>query len=67
LTDRGETIGAVLRTRPRVKPLFVSPGHMCDLASAISVVLSTLRAYRLPIPTRLAHEYVNELRRAGPP
>jgi deoxyribonuclease V len=67
LTDNGETIGAVLRTRARVKPLFVSPGHLCDLKSAIDIVLATVTQYRQPITTRLAHHYVNELRQAGNP
>jgi deoxyribonuclease V len=66
LTDAGETIGAVLRTRSRVKPLFVSPGHLCDLAGAIAVVLAASPTYRQPITSRLAHQYVNDLRRAGP-
>jgi deoxyribonuclease V len=65
LTDRGETIGAVLRTRTGVKPLFVSSGHLCDLASAIAVVLATAPQYRLPITSRLAHQYVNDLRCRG--
>ncbi|MFI5454235.1 MAG: deoxyribonuclease V [Isosphaerales bacterium] len=67
LTDGGETIGAVLRTRTGVKPLFVSPGHLCDLASAIAVVLATAPTYRLPVTTRLAHQYVNDLRRQRVP
>jgi deoxyribonuclease V len=66
LTDAGETIGAVVRTRTRVKPLFVSPGHLCDLAGAIAVVLAASPTYRQPITSRLAHQYVNDLRRAGP-
>jgi deoxyribonuclease V len=65
LTDQGETIGAVLRTRSRVKPLFVSSGHLCDLKSAIEIVLVTSPTYRQPITTRLAHQYVNDLRREG--
>jgi deoxyribonuclease V len=65
LTHNGETLGAVLRTRARVKPLFVSPGHLCDLKSAIDVVLATATEYRQPITTRLAHHYVNELRQSG--
>jgi deoxyribonuclease V len=63
LLDRDEEIGAVLRTRDRVAPLFVSPGHRCDLTSAVDLVLATTRKYRLPIPSRLAHEFVNEVRR----
>ena len=65
LTDKGETIGAVLRTRAKVAPLFVSPGHKCDLEGAVGLVLATTARYRLPIPSRMAHEYVNEVRRAG--
>ena len=67
LTDQGETIGAVLRTRARVKPVFVSCGHLCNLTSAIEVVLATSPLYRQPITTRLAHQYVNELRMHAAP
>lgn len=67
LTDGDETIGAVLRTRDRVKPLFVSPGHLCNLEGAIAAVLAATRRYRLPITTRMAHDYVNEMRRRGGP
>jgi deoxyribonuclease V len=66
LIDQSETIGAVLRTRTRVKPLFVSSGHRCDLKSAIKIVLDTSPTYRQPITTRLAHQYVNDLRRESP-
>jgi deoxyribonuclease V len=66
LTDQGETIGAVLRTITRVKPLFVSSGHRCDLKSAIKIVLAASPTYRQPITTRLAHQYVNDLRRENP-
>ena len=64
LIEKGRTVGAVLRTRDRVAPLFVSPGHRCDIESAVGLVLATTRKYRLPIPARLAHDYVNEVRRA---
>lgn len=64
LLDRGEVIGSVVRTKDRVKPLFVSPGHLCDLESAVALVLATSRRYRLPDPARQAHEYVNAVRRA---
>jgi deoxyribonuclease V len=55
LTDRGETIGAVVRTRDRVKPVFVSIGHRVDLVTSIEYVLNTAAGYRLPEPTRRAH------------
>jgi deoxyribonuclease V len=65
LFDKGEPIGEVVRTKDRVKPLFVSPGHKCDQESAVALVLATSGKYRLPTPTRQAHEFVNEVRRAG--
>ncbi|MDC4226205.1 MAG: endonuclease V [Candidatus Manganitrophus sp.] len=65
LIDRGETIGAVLRTRDRVSPVFISPGHRMTLDRAIEIVLSSQLRYRLPEPTRMAHQLVNEARRAA--
>ncbi len=63
LTIEGETVGAVLRTRTGVKPVFVSPGHRTDLASAIALVLRFCSRYRLPDPARRAHELTREIRR----
>lgn len=62
LMHQGELIGCVLRSKPRTNPLFVSPGHRCDLEGAVRVVLETTGAYRISTPIRLAHAYVNELR-----
>ncbi len=56
LIDRGELIGTVLRTRTGVKPLFISLGHRIGLAAAEEWVLRCCRGYRLPEPTRLAHQ-----------
>jgi len=53
--DEGETIGAALRTKLGVKPVYVSIGHKVDLQTAIYWVLECCRGYRLPEPTRLAH------------
>ncbi len=55
LVDRGETVGAVVRTREGVRPLYVSPGHLADLASAVALVLATARRFRIPEPLREAH------------
>lgn len=63
IMDRDEHLGYALRTRRGIKPVFVSAGHKIDLASALRVVSLTLRGFRLPEPTRLAHLRVNELRR----
>lgn len=58
LRHAGDVIGAVLRTRDGVNPVFVSVGHLCDLPSATRMVLACCRGLRLPEPTRLAHQYV---------
>jgi len=55
LVDAGETIGAVLRTRAGVKPLYVSIGHRVSLATAIRFTLACCTRYRLPETTRQAH------------
>jgi deoxyribonuclease V len=55
LEDRGEVVGAVLRTRERVKPLYVSPGHRVSLPTAVEYVLACTTRYRLPETTRWAH------------
>ena len=55
IADRGEIIGAALRTKPRVKPVYVSIGHKVDLQTAIQWVMNCCHGYRLPEPTRLAH------------
>lgn len=54
LRDCDETIGAVLRTRNRVAPVYVSPGHRIDLPTAVQQVMACLKRYRLPEPIRAA-------------
>lgn len=55
LVDNGEVIGAALRTRQGVKPIFVSIGHRISLSSAIELTLTCTWNYRLPEPIRQAH------------
>ena len=55
LWGAGEIIGAVLRTRPGVKPLYISPGHRVGLETAIAYVMGCCTRYRLPETTRHAH------------
>jgi deoxyribonuclease V len=62
LSGQSETIGAVLRTRTNVKPVFVSVGNKCLLKDAIEITLACAVKYRLPEPTRLAHQLVSELK-----
>ncbi|SKA43245.1 Endonuclease V [Chitinophaga eiseniae] len=63
LTDKqGVVIGTVLRSKQKVKPIFVSPGHLIDVEGSLSLVEQCVRKYRLPEPTRLAHNAVNQFR-----
>jgi deoxyribonuclease V len=55
LADNGEVIGAALRTKIGIKPIYVSIGHKIALASALDWVIKCCRGYRVPEPTRLAH------------
>ena len=57
-----EVIGAVVRTRSNVKPVFVSVGNKCLLKNAIEITLACITRYRIPEPTRLAHQLVSKLR-----
>ena len=55
LINAGDTIGAVLRSRAGVKPIYVSPGHRVSLESAVELVMACVKRYRLPETTRCAH------------
>ena len=62
LKDGEEIIGSVVRTRTNVKPVYVSIGNKCLLEEAIEITLSCAIKYRIPEPTRLAHNYVSKLK-----
>jgi len=62
LKEGEEVLGAVLRTRRGVKPIFVSPGYKIDLPNSIEIVLKCVVKYRLPLPVREAHIFVNQIR-----
>jgi deoxyribonuclease V len=61
--DHADIIGAVLRTKSNVKPLFVSPGSFLSVQDSIDYTLKTCKGYRLPEPTRLADMYSKRLRK----
>jgi deoxyribonuclease V len=64
LLFEGREVGAVLRTKPNVKPIFVSPGHRMTTDAAVKLVMKMVRGYRLPEPTRQADILVGEFRKA---
>ena len=67
LIDKGEVVGAAVRTKKDVQPIYVSPGHLIDLQGAIELTLACNGGYRQPEPTRRAHLLVNALRRGERP
>jgi deoxyribonuclease V len=58
-----EVIGYALRSRNRVKPIYVSPGHLTDLETAVEMVMRLVDRWRIPVPIRLAHELSNAVRK----
>ena len=61
--DENELLGAVLRSRSKVKPIYISVGHRITLPDALRIMQQCITKYRLPEPTRQAHLIANELRR----
>lgn len=60
--DETSAIGSVLRTRDGVKPIFVSPGHLIDVETSSEFALRCCTRYRLPEPTRQAHNHAGAFR-----
>lgn len=67
LVHRGEIVGMAVRLRDRVRPVYVSPGHLMDLPTAVRIVLALGAGYREPETTRRAHRLVGDLRRGEAP
>ena len=62
---QGQIIGAVVRSKPKTTPIFVSIGHRLDLPTAVQLLIDCTRGVRIPEPTRLAHNLVTRLSRGG--
>ncbi len=60
--DKEEIIGYAVRSKDNVKPVYISPGNLVDLDDSIKIIKSCFGKYRIPEPTRLAHELVNRFR-----
>jgi deoxyribonuclease V len=65
LLYEGRTVGAVLRTRDNVRPLFLSPGHKIDLDDAIRVTLGCVNRYHIPEPLRCADMLSRKMKAQG--
>jgi deoxyribonuclease V len=61
--SQGQVVGAALRSKLKTSPIFVSIGHRVDLPTAIRILLDCTRGVRIPEPTRLADNFVTQLRR----
>lgn len=61
----GQQIGVALRTKRNCKPVFVSPGHKISVEQSVEIVKNCIGKYRIPTPTRFAHNLVNEVRLAN--
>lgn len=62
LIHNGQEIAVIYRSKLNVKPIFISPGHLCDQQSAVDLVASTLRGHRLPEPTFTADKLSKSLK-----
>ena len=60
IVHRGQLVGVALRTRPRTKPIIVSAGHLITLDEAVELVLAVSPRYRVPEPTRRAHDLAGQ-------
>jgi deoxyribonuclease V len=62
LCFEGRMVGAAVRTRTDVKPIYVSPGDQISIRSAVRLALAACKGYRIPEPIRRAHQLANRLR-----
>lgn len=60
--DRDEVIGIALRSKKNCNPIFVSPGHRVSMDQSVDIIKNCIRGYRIPEPTRQAHNFVNQVR-----
>ena len=67
LVHHNEAVGAVVRTRSRIKPLFVSPGHLITIDEAVALVLRTSDGFRLPEPQRAADRLATRVKQMMTP
>jgi len=62
ITSHGETLGYALRTKVNCAPVYISAGHLITQDQSLSIMKSCIGNYRIPEPTRLTHNLVNDFR-----
>ena len=60
--DKGEIIGTALRSKKNCNPIYISPGHRISMEQSVEVIKNCIKGYRIPEPTRQAHNLVNKVR-----
>jgi len=63
LMDEDEKVGFALRSRAKVNPIYISPGHKLSFEDSYEIIMQVLTKYKLPRTTRLAHSWANKLRK----
>lgn len=63
IVDKGEQIGYAFRSKNKTAPVYVSPGHLSGMKNSLDIIQQCTGKYRIPEPTRLAHELVNRFRK----
>jgi deoxyribonuclease V len=61
--DKQEQIGHAFRSKAKVAPVYISPGHLLGMQNSLEIIRKCTGKYRIPEPTRLAHEVVNRFRK----
>ncbi|MCP4706974.1 MAG: hypothetical protein GY865_20430, partial [candidate division Zixibacteria bacterium] len=65
LSHKNIDCGYVYRSRTKVKPIFISPGHKCGLEDSFEIIKNCIGNYRMPQPLRIAHLYASKFRRVN--
>lgn len=63
ILDKGEQIGYALRSKSKTAPVYILPGHLFGMQNSLDLIKQCTGKYRIPEPTRLAHELVNRFRK----
>lgn len=63
IIDKGDQVGYAFRSKAKTAPVYISPGHLMGIRNSLDIIRECTGKYRIPEPTRLAHELVNRFRK----